>query len=734
MTSPGNAGSGGSDSSEAGAGNGAFGGSIGDSGAAGTTSLGGSTSSGGSAGKGGSTAKAGKGGQSSGSAGSSTGSPLPTAEGEPDPNAPPTALKPLPAIQNVKAVATGDSVELSFDPVDSALDYRVFVLPNDSDITTTSDGYQTVENAVYRCAGNRQTPPTAQDAQDWLPGGAIKTLVDGQDVNGYTRSLAESTIGYGYRSPGDGRVPVYALGNPDPRADNDCYFARWNETRVKRYTISEDERTQLLAQGYRDDGIAFYAPTDGAAQILTKSDLDLTTMKLGWVYYWPDGPETAKRPGAEPAFKLLDAAGDDTVPIKRVFYLNQCGAHHDELVAGDARFQKARYQGDALPQFRLHWAPIQAETTLVVEALDNLCPELPGNLSVTSRTGRPTPFTGTPWPDWLTVDQATALSSHQELFINGQGPGTNQPRPFARSFVKIKPGPQPKLDFFAGFSSDADGLGNLQLLDNCGGAMPCFQTFRLQSDRADVEFMNVETDRYALGNLLGELWVNYSDLGADVNGKFRITPSTAATVSDDQFLYATMQVNSFTTARRYPQIIISDQDAPVQHHFVDGNSLVIQTFGDWPYLYEVEICDHRDWDVNNQCPRVDLHHVLDPNDSTTVLKFMPNAEVGEHVGMDQSTHFEVYASTKRVYLFLDGDPFACVDLPASGAGVPKGHATVTFGDVLYHSDADQLQFYDYASDKFHYDTQRHFDNLGFKSGVAEPAWDEGRLPCASVFK
>jgi hypothetical protein len=30
---------------------------------------------------------------------------------------------------------------------------------------------------------------------------------------------------------------------------------------------------------------------------------------------------------------------------------------------------------------------------------------------------------------------------------------------------------------------------------------------------------------------------------------------------------------------------------------------------------------------------------------------------------------------------------------------------------------------------FRTDTTRHFDNLGFKSGVAAPAWDESRLPC-----
>jgi hypothetical protein len=127
-----------------------------------------------------------------------------------------------------------------------------------------------------------------------------------------------------------------------------------------------------------------------------------------------------------------------------------------------------------------------------------------------------------------------------------------------------------------------------------------------------------------------------------------------------------------------------------------------------------------------------LDHYFDPNDATSEVSLAPNAEVGEHVGVDRSTRFEAYVSTKRAYLLLDGEPYGCVDLPASG--VPVGPATVTFGDVLFASNSDQLQFYDYVREHLYHDTQRHFDNLGFKSGVPAPAWDEARLPCASTLK
>lgn len=88
-------------------------------------------------------------------------------------------------------------------------------------------------------------------------------------------------------------------------------------------------------------------------------------------------------------------------------------------------------------------------------------------------------------------------------------------------------------------------------------------------------------------------------------------------------------------------------------------------------------------------------------------------------------------STTRAYLLLDGAPYGCVDLPASG--VPVGPVTVTFGDTLFHSDNDHLDFYGFVRDHLHHDTQRHFDNLGFKSGVPAPAWDLARLPCVSRF-
>jgi hypothetical protein len=115
-------------------------------------------------------------------------------------------------------------------------------------------------------------------------------------------------------------------------------------------------------------------------------------------------------------------------------------------------------------------------------------------------------------------------------------------------------------------------------------------------------------------------------------------------------------------------------------------------------------------------------------DSTgTVVRLAPNAEVGEHASVDHRVLFDVYASTQLVYVFLDGEPYACANMPS--VGVPSGPVTITWGDALYHSAVD-LNF-GFHTDHMQIEQRRHFDNLGFSSGVPAPSWDESRLPCAA---
>jgi hypothetical protein len=650
---------------------------------------------------------------------------LPSVPGVPDPSVK-TALPPVPAMVNVTALATGDSVHLGFDLIDGARDYRVYVLPDDKDVTPGANGVVTVHNALYRCAGDRQMPPTVMDGA--APGafGTLRTLVDNQKVpvdsvaaaGQYKRTLAEATLGYVYATPGSDRVPVYAMGDPDKNADNQCPMQRYGASRVKKYVLA-GERTTLLAQKWRDDGVAFYVPATagaGTRAVLSASEPDER-------YYFVDGPETATRPKpAVPAFQVLTAAAAGTEPLMRAFYQVACGAGHDELVAGQAMFDRVRRQGDQMPMNQLEWSGITGPTTLVVEALDQGCP-WQGQLSPASASA----FTEPPqsYPALVTVDELRAASPTGEVFINGQHDATSNPRPIARSFVKISPGPRPDMDWFQGFDpGSALPAFTTIACGEPGGT--CFQQFREQSSIGDLSIMFV--DRYKYGAMLGQLWFVYADAGADTPAKIRLTANRKGNIDAATFLHVTMEADAFTTGRRYPQLLISDQDAPVQYTMVKGHALVLQPFGDYPYSYELQYCDHKNWDVNDQCPRYSFVQRLDPADQNNVTALAPAAEIGEHVGVDLSTRFDIFVSSKRAYVFLDGDPYGCAELPASK--VPTGPVTVTFGDVLYHSGADDNTF---AFHKKHLqiETRRHFDNLGFKSGLGAPTWDEARFPCVA---
>jgi hypothetical protein len=65
--------------------------------------------------------------------------------------------------------------------------------------------------------------------------------------------------------------------------------------------------------------------------------------------------------------------------------------------------------------------------------------------------------------------------------------------------------------------------------------------------------------------------------------------------------------------------------------------------------------------------------------------------------------------------------------------MPAGPVTVTFGDVLYHSGIDVTDppFVFHRAHQYT-ETRRHFDEIGFKSGVPAPLWDEAKLPCTAT--
>jgi hypothetical protein len=99
--------------------------------------------------------------------------------------------------------------------------------------------------------------------------------------------------------------------------------------------------------------------------------------------------------------------------------------------------------------------------------------------------------------------------------------------------------------------------------------------------------------------------------------------------------------------------------------------------------------------------------------------------------------FDVYASTERVYVFVEDRPAGCAILPEGR--MPEGGVTVVFGAAGYHIDIDEFVERDPPMHEFWHrrstnHIERRIDDLGIDSHVSLPiAWDESVLPCGARF-
>lgn len=684
---------------------------------------------------------------------SASASATPSASAPPPPPPPPTTSPPVTTtpITSLPTVATMTNVQLSmnggratitFDAVDDARDYRVYALPSNDNIQLGSDGSVIIPNAIYRCSGTYHTPAVKRDDENVQEYGLTTRVAS--SVNGYTRTLAEATLGYVYTTAdaAPDLTPVYALGNPDIEADDE-YMYRYQASRDKKYTASATEYASLVAAGWRDDGIVFYVPkTASASTKPVLSNIGVSDTGMQPRYYLNQGAELNSRGAGSysTVFNVLAAAAPGARPLMRVFYQNCCGRSRDELAVGQANFNRVRNQGLNNPATILHYSGISSARTLVIEALDKGCP-FQGNISSRSLPAETFNFGSysISHQPWYTIADLAQVVSSGEVFINGQFDGVvGKPKAIARAFINVAPATRPQMDWMSTPASFSEPFTSTPCGSPDGN---CFQQFRLQSTTYDLSFMSAETNHWQAGNVQGEFLVNYADWAADTNGKFRATVRTQkANIAANSFMHATMEVNSVGSARRYPQMIISDQNAPVQFNLVNGRSIVMQTFGDFPARVDLELCDHRTWEVNNQCPRYILRHRRNSSNVITGINALPEAD---HflAAVDAVTKFDLYVSATRAYIFVNSKPYACANL-AEKSGVspipvaPTGAVSVTYGDALYHSGADDnfnvKMPGSFISRRFSTSTSRHYDNLGFSSGVAAPAWDETRTPCSGI--
>jgi hypothetical protein len=651
-------------------------------------------------------------------------------------------LPTLPALDNVVATTHGDTVTVTFEPVSGGLDYRIYPMPDPNDVLVGASGHVTVRNAIYRCAGDR--PYVSRE--NFQSGGFAQSLSG--EARGYKRVESESVLGYVYVTPGPGRLPVYHVSSPDLQGGYVWEYSAppTSDSNGAEYVTDAAQRTRLVAQGWRDDGIAFYVDPNGTRPIYRREYVSDSTWGRTVVFYSDGAEHDARAKDAASAvadfgarFNVLAAAGTGTVPLHRVFYT--WANDHDVLVAGEARYQWVLHQGNQ-PLASVSWPGITGPTTFVVEALDTGCPFPGGYIGYAHAAS-----TGTNNAPTITVDEAR-LPISGEVFINGEHDPMNRPTPIARSFVNAAPQAFPTADWSAHFNpGDTWVPPPLVAGDSNNGV------FVYRDGHFSAEFAGC-TPNHSFGPVLGQLVVGGGDGGSSCNMHIAAR-GVASAIASDHYLHVSMATDISSTMRRYPQILITTvqvaDPSSVQHqydvpvgsrlgpfpyqHLPPGTdrSIVVQPFG--LAELQIEFCDLRGWGVSQQCPRANIYgyHAGDYQD-TWKSPWVPVPVLGDMTGWDRPVQFDVYASTDRVYSFIDGKPGGCAVLPAGR--MPAGPVTVLFGSVGYHMDIDESvipmtsgQGYLRTYSQNHID--RHMDDFSIQLSAPLPQWDETRLPCGT---
>jgi hypothetical protein len=590
-----------------------------------------------------------------------------------------------------------------------------------------------VDDAIYRCAGGR----TVADRVDEYGTVFDYSLIGSEQ--GYSRTENESELGYVFLAPGPGRVAVYRLG--DPNGNGGYHNAEWippkyEEANSADYVIEPARRDLLLGRGFRDDGIAFYAPENGDRTVyrIEYRPADHEGSRVS--FFFTDGAEHDTRTSADQSnvldfgsrFSVLGAPGAGTVALHRVTY--RTGSTFDVLAAGPADYSRALHQGGAVTS--LTWSGLDRPTVLVIEALDAGCP-FPG-----AYVGA-FPVDAQPYPT-RTLAELRQQSPTGEVFVNGQFEPSNRPQPIARAFVEVSPVEEDPMDFRAALEEpgDFDGMSVYE--------HPYARVYR--NEKWSIETTNC-ADSLSYGSVLGQLFLGVSD--CDLS----LVPRTfRPRIEAGRFLHVRMATDIASTARRFPQILLTsalpiETDAapsvdaiPIHSRagsFVAADlpgqesSIVVQTYFTY-HEAQIQFCDHRGFGPTMPCPRANLYgfNAGEPVARWPEEPWRPVPVIGDLVGFDRPVQLDVHASTERVYLFADHQPVGCAVLPAGR--MPEGEVTVAFRVVLNQSNGDELiqgepgRAFERAYSQAHSD--RRLDDFSVSQGTPAPPWDESRMPCA----
>lgn len=421
---------------------------------------------------------------------------------------------------------------------------------------------------------------------------------------------------------------------------------------------------------------------------------------------------------------------------------------------------------------------LSGPTDLVVEAIGTPCPFV-GHLALTHRDIQVT-IDELPVADRIKFSfftEAELRARYGSLILNGHGMGptfgtqgsTTPPKVLARTTLHVTPigyATPRTTDFFEDFDGTSGPIALIGPMPDVGRAYHAGR--HLGNSKWDYYVFN---DHLAMADLWvdrGLLHVTQPDWIQDVFATTVGVPRRAAQLSTSGYLHVTFEVASNATSRRYWWLGLCGAEEKgktfdADNHFTgrlvqtsffyqpDGRNVSIDG---WNCL-QIFPRDGSPFSIapNNKRSETDVRVMINkagaaeresvvnlsppqyPASSATPSWFRQIDSAGKMVApiLDDQlriaprTRFDVYIRRDRVVLFANGGQRLCNDF--SKYPLTMAEAGVAYGQVLYHTAAERLEFSrsfnDRTGQRYYlenapYADEREWDNVGFEENVGAP--------------
>lgn len=422
-------------------------------------------------------------------------------------------------------------------------------------------------------------------------------------------------------------------------------------------------------------------------------------------------------------------------------------------------------------------AGLTGPTTLVIEAIDRLCP-YPGAMGrVHADVTVTNPEVEAAARNTFSIyTEGEIAARYGSLIVNGHGPAATvgQPAPddppvvLARAQVQVSPvSTPPAMTFFDGFAGAADQPALVTPVDNAGRT----QQGALWQNR------NWSIYGYGASNWQafidrGQLHTVLADWQQDIFASVTAYPRRAVQLpSGSGYLHVQFEVASDATARRYWWLVLCGGAQAGQT--IDANGRINGSIIETPFFYQPDGLSPsvQGWNCLQIFPRDGVPYRLAPNNARpesdvrvmvnraaaagtrdNVVDVSPDQYGGATAGAAPSwyrqesgaqltapilddqmlvapnTRFDFYLQRARVVMFVNGQQRLCNDFPNAALTMAEG--ALGFGQILYHSAAERIElqqsFNDRTGQVYYLSNspfvdERRWDNLGYDENAPAPA-------------